>query len=124
MIVLRQRLYSRNRIMIDRITKKLDNAGLDDYDVDSRIPGDSISVSSDLGNLKIYIPHNIEYFKYDLDDFIRGLSGVLRTKTSLDGDVYEMSVYGGRLTEDQYFKLLKYIIEEEEFVTILEEVNR
>ena len=110
--------------MIDRITKKLDNAGLDDYDVDSRIPGDSISVSSDLGNLKIYIPHNIEYFKYDLDDFIRGLSGVLRTKTSLDGDVYEMSVYGGRLTEDQYFKLLKYIIEEEEFVTILEEVNR
>ena len=124
MIVLRQRLYSRNRIMIDRITKKLDNAGLDDYDVDSRIPGDSISISSDLGNLKLYIPHNIEYFKYDLDDFIRGLSGVLRTKTSLDGDVYVMSVYGGRLTEDQYFKLLRYIIEEEEFVTILEEENK
>lgn len=119
-----QRLYSRNRVMIDRITKKLDNAGLDDYDIDSRVPGDSVSVSSDLGNLRIYIPHNIEYFKYDLDDFIRGLSGVLRTKTILDGDVYTMSVYGGRLTEDQYFKLLRFIIEEEEFVTILEEENR
>lgn len=124
MIVLRQGLYSRNRIMIDRITKKLDNAGLDDYDIDTRVPGDSISVSSDLGNLKIYLPYNSEYFKYDIDDFIRGLSSVLRTKSALDGDVYVISVYGGRLTEDQYFKLLRFIIEEEEFVTILEEENR
>ena len=124
MIVLRQGLYSRNRIMIDRVTKKLDNAGLDDYDIDSRIPSDTISVSSDRGNLKIYLPYNSEYFKYDIDDFIRGLSSVLRTKSVLDGDVYVISVYGGRLTEDQYFKLLRFIIEEEEFVTILEEENR
>ena len=115
-----QRLYSGNRQMIDRITKKLDNAGLDDYDISSRIPNDSISITSDLGNLKLYFPYEYEYSQYDIDDFIRGLSGAFRTKTVPDGDIYVMTVYGGRLNEIQYFKLLKYIIEENEFVTILE----
>ena len=48
------------------------------------------------------------------------MSGAFRTKTVPDGDIYVMTVYGGRLNEIQYFKLLKYIIEENEFVTILE----
>ncbi len=115
-----QRLYSINRGMIDRITKKLDNAGLDDYDVATRIPEDSISITSDLGNLKIYLPIEYEYCQYDIDDFIRTL-GLFRTKTVPDGDIYVMTVQGGRLNETQYFKLLKYIIEENEFITILED---
>lgn len=115
-----QRLYSSNRGMVDRITKKLDNAGLDDYDIATRIPDDSISITSDLGNLKIYLPREYEYSQYDIDDFIRGL-GMFRTKTVPDGDIYIMTVSGGRLNEMQYFKLLKYIIEENEFITILEE---
>lgn len=106
--------------MIDRITKKLDSAGLDDYDIATRIPEDSISVTSDLANLKIYLPREYEYSQYDIDDFIRGL-GMFRTKTVPDGDIYIMTVSGGRLNEMQYFKLLKYIIEENEFITILEE---
>lgn len=115
-----QKLYSNNRGMIDRITKKLDSAGLDDYDVATRIPEDSISITSDLANLKIYLPREYEYSQYDIDDFIRGL-GMFRTKTVPDGDIYVMTVSGGRLNETQYFKLLKYIIEENEFITILEE---
>ena len=118
-----QRLYSGNRLMIDRITKKLDIAGLDDYDVAQRIPKDSISITSDLGYLKIYLPFEYEYSQYDIDDFIRGLSGSFRTKTVRDGDIYVMTISGGRWTEIQYFKLLKYLIEEDEFVTILEEEN-
>lgn len=120
MIILRQRIYSGNRLMIDRITKKLDNAGLDDYDIASRISKDSISVTSDLGNLKLYLPREYEYSQYDIDDFIRGL-GMFRTKTVPDGNQFVMTISGGRLTEAQYFKLLKYIIEENEFITILEE---
>ena len=116
----KQRSFSGNQQMIDRITKKLDNAGLDDYDVASKISKDSISITSDLGNLKLYLPYEYEYSQYDIDDFIRGLSGAFRTKTVPDGDIYVMTVYGGRLNEIQYFKLLKYIIEENEFVTILE----
>lgn len=115
-----QKLYSNNQGMIDRITKKLDSAGLDDYDVATRIPEDSISITSDLANLKIYLPREYEYSQYDIDDFIRGL-GMFRTKTVPDGDIYVMTVSGGRLNETQYFKLLKYIIEENEFITILEE---
>ena len=116
----KQRSFSGNQQMIDRITKKLDNAGLDDYDVASKISKDSISITSDLGNLKLYLPYEYEYSQYDIDDFIRGMSGAFRTKTIPDGDIYVMTVYGGRLNEIQYFKLLKYLIEENEFVTILE----
>lgn len=116
----KQRSFSGNQQMIDRITKKLDNAGLDDYDVASKISKDSISITSDLGNLKLYLPYEYEYSQYDIDDFIRGMSGAFRTKTVPDGDIYVMTVYGGRLNEIQYFKLLKYLIEENEFVTILE----
>ena len=119
MVILRQRLYSRIKAMIDKITAKLDKAGIDDYDIVSRIPGDTISITADLGNLKIYLPRDFEFSQYDIDDFIRDMVGYLRTKTILDRNIYVMSVLGGKLTEEQYFKLVKHIIEENEFIAII-----
>lgn len=120
MIILRERLYSGNRGMIDRITKKLDALDFEDYDISTKIPKDSISISSDLGNLKIFLPSDYEYSQYDIDDFVRGLSSHLKTKTVEEDDLYVMSILGGRLTEAQYFKLAKFIMEENEFITFLE----
>lgn len=119
MVILRQRLYSRIKAMIDKITAKLDKAGIDDYDIVSRIPGDTISITADLGNLKIYLPRDFEFSQYDIDDFIRDMVGYLRTRTVLDRNIYVMSVLGGKLTEEQYFKLVKHIIEENEFIAII-----
>jgi len=120
MIILRERLYSGNRGMIDRIIKKLDSQDLEDYDISSKISKDTISLSSDLGNLKIFLPKEFEYSQYDIDDFVRGLAGNLKTKTIEDDDIYVMTVLGGRLNETQYFKLAKFIMEENEFITFLD----
>ena len=104
--------------MIDKIIAKLEKNGYEDFDVVSKIPADSISVTSDLNSLKIYLPKEYEFDQYGIDDFLRGMAGYLRTRTVLDRDIYVMSVTG-RLTEDQYCKLLQYIIDEEEFVAII-----
>ena len=121
MIIRRQRLYSKmNKLMIDKIVAKLDKSGYEDYDVATRIPGDSISVSDSLDALKIYLPKEYEYCQYDIDDFLRSLAGYIRTQTRLDRNIYVMTV-SGKLTEDQYCKLLKYIIDETEFVVIVSE---
>ena len=55
---------------------------------------------------------------YGIDDFLRGLAGYIRTRTVFDRDIYVMTVLS-RLTEDQYCKLLQHIIDEEEFVAII-----
>lgn len=118
MILFRQKLYSRNKVMIDKIIAKLEKNGYEDFDIVSKIPADSISVTSDLNSLKIYLPKEYEFDQYGIDDFLRGMAGYLRTRTVLDRDIYVMTVTG-RLTEDQYCKLLQYIIDEEEFVAII-----
>lgn len=118
MILYRQKLYSVSKVMIDKIIAKLEKNGYEDFDVVSKIPADSISVTSDLNSLKIYLPKEYEFDQYGIDDFLRGMAGYLRTRTVLDRDIYVMSVTG-RLTEDQYCKLLQYIIDEEEFVAII-----
>ena len=118
MILYRQKLYSVSKVMIDKIIAKLEKNGYEDFDVVSKIPADSISLTTDLNSLKIYLPKEYEFDQYGIDDFLRGMAGYLRTRTVLDRDIYVMSVTG-RLTEDQYCKLLQYIIDEEEFVAII-----
>lgn len=123
MIIQRQKLYSTiKKAMIDRVVNKLEKTGYEDFDVVSRIPADSISVNSDLQNLKVYLPKEFEYSQYDIDDFIRALPGYIRTKTVLDRDIYVMTVTG-RINEEQYCRLLKYIIDENAFVAIINDEN-
>ena len=104
--------------MIDKVVAKLEKNGYEDFDIVSRIPGDSISVTSDLNSLKIYLPKEYEFDQYGIDDFLRSIAGYIRTRTVFDRDIYVMTVLG-RLTEDQYCKLLQHIIDEEEFVAII-----
>lgn len=122
MIIQRQKLYStpqQRKAMIDRVVDKLEKAGYEDFEVVKKIPGDSISVGSDLQSLKVYLPKEFEYSQYDIDDFIRALPGYIRTKTVLERDIYVMSVTMGKINEEQYIRLLKYIIDENAFVAII-----
>ena len=52
MIILRTKTYSRTP-MLERIMAKLDKEGIQDYDTSTRIPGDVVSITSDLGDLRI-----------------------------------------------------------------------
>jgi hypothetical protein len=106
--------------MLTRIAQKLDAQGIEDYEISGRIPDDVISITSDLVNPKIYIPIDLEYTQYDIDGFLRDNFGShLRTITKLDRDIYIMNV-SGRLTENQYYELVKYIIQENEFIVLLD----
>lgn len=105
--------------MIKNITSRLDREGLEDYEVSSKIPKDVISINSDLSNIMIYIPLEFEYSQYEIDNFIRSIAPFVRTETTLeDRNIFVMKL-SGKLTESQYYRLIKEIIQEEEFCTII-----
>lgn len=119
MIVLRSKNFS-NKGMINRISNKLDKDGIEDYDIVSKIDKDYINITTDLNDLCIYIPTDLEYVQYDIDDYIRSLAPYVRTTTTLDRNVYVMKLASGKLTEDQYYKLVRYIITENEFCALID----
>ena len=119
MIILRTKTYSKGP-MLDRIIAKLDKDGVQDYDTSTRIPSDSVSITTDLGNLKIYLPMDYEYNQYDIDNFVRNTFGsFVRTTTKQERDVFVMTL-STKLNENQYLKLIKYIIDICEFIVLLE----
>ena len=121
MKVLRMRLFSSYAIdrMITKKTKKLDRDRISDYEVTSKVPNDVISIFPDPKCIKIYIPEDLEYSQYDIDDYIRSIAPYMRTNTSMERDIYVMKISGGNFNEGQLYKLVKYIIEETDFCSII-----
>ena len=88
------------------------------YDVDLSIPDDVMSVNLDLDHMEIYIPLEFEYSQYTIDNDIRKIASYLRTDVRLDRDIYIMSL-SSKVTFDQYYKIIKAIIREEGFCSIV-----
>jgi len=105
-------------LMLDRISQKLEQAGLEDFEIVSEIPEDNVGISGDLSDTEVFLPESYDYLQYDLADFIRTLAVGLKTTTTVDRDLIRLKIRG-RLTEPQYFKLIKYIIEETDFCSII-----
>ena len=121
MIILRTSHFSYDsKKMIDKIIEYLDKNDVEDYGVEKKIPLDSISILPDPDSVKIYIPREFEYSQYDIDDCVRSLVPHARTSTKYDRNIYIMKI-SIPLKLDQYCKLVKYIAEEWEFCTILED---
>jgi len=121
MIILRTRHFSfSDRKMIPKIIEKLEKLKVEDYEISNKIPSDVISISSDLNSTYVYIPKEFEYSQYDIDDCVRSLVPHARTSTKYDRNIYIMKI-SIPLKLDQYCKLVKYIAEEWEFCTILED---
>ena len=124
MIVFREKTYShyfssaKSNVMLNKITAKLDQEREDNYDVDLSIPDDVISVNLDLDHMEIYIPTEFEYSQYTIDNKIRSIASYLRTDVRLDRDIYIMSLTS-KVTFDQYYKIIKAIIKEEGFCSIV-----
>lgn len=121
MIVPRIRYFSdlQARKMITKLTEKLDKDRIGDYEVSSKIPNDVISIYPDPSSIKIYIPKDLEYSQYEIDDFIRSMAAHIRTITILERDIYVMKL-SGSLTFEQIYKLIREIIDTEEFCTIID----
>lgn len=121
MIILRTRHFSdlQARKMITKLIEKLDRDRIGDYEVSERVPNDVISIYPDPSSIKIYIPRDLEYSQYEIDDFIRSLASHIRTSTNLERDIFVMKL-SGSLTFDQIYKLIRNIIDTEEFCTIVD----
>lgn len=114
----RKKLFSSN--MIEKLVDKLEKDRLEDFEVSNRIPKDVISITTDLKDIRIYIPTELDYAQYEIDDEIRRNAKFLRTKIILDRNIYEMTLIGGTLTFSQYYNVVKYIIKEQGFCTLLD----
>lgn len=121
MVSFRLKNFSIFNKMIEEIKKKLVSDGVEDFEVSQKIPKDSISITGDIKNIKIYIPMDLEYSQIKIEDFIRKLSKFNRCSTSLDRNIFVMKL-SDNLTIQQYIKLVEYIVDEEGYCTILDNI--
>ena len=78
-----------------------------------------ISISGNLGNLELWIPEEYEFSQYSIDDFIREMLPFAYTNVKQESNLFKMSIKG-KLTQNQYNKLLRHIIKEAEFVVLVD----
>ena len=117
MRIIRQKAFSAQRVLEDVISK-LNRDGERNYEVSSSIPRDCISLTTDLNDLTIYLPSDLEYSQFGIDAFIRSMIPYARTTTTMDRSLYIMKLHG-RLSVAQLVKLVKYIINDSDFCVIL-----
>lgn len=102
------------------LEKKLERQGIQDFEVVSDIAKDSISVTKDLKDFKVYFPLDLEYNKYDISDVIKLAQPGTRTNVEQEYDIATMTVTKP-LLENTFYKVLKKIIDNEGFVSIVDE---
>jgi hypothetical protein len=118
MITFREKNYSdMNKSNIKEIVEKLEKERIEDFEVREYISDNDISINTDLDNLEIYIPKEADFARYDIEDFISDMLPYSSINTVMERKVYVLKVRG-KLRKDQYYKLLKFIIEEEGYVVI------
>lgn len=121
MIIIRQCLFSnKSTYMIEEIADRLENKGIQDFEVVDKIPKDVISLLFlPSGEINIYIPREFEYSQYEIDDIIRSISPSFRTRTVLDRDIYVMKLTTGRLNTQQCSKIVEKIIDLDGFCSLV-----
>lgn len=118
MITFREKNYSdMNKSSIKEIVEKLEKERIEDFEVREYISDNDISINTNLDNLEIYIPKEADFARYDIEDFISDMLPYSSINTVMERKVYVLKVRG-KLRKDQYYKLLKFIIEEEGYVVI------
>ena len=118
MITFREKNYSNmNKSNIKEIVEKLEKERIEDFEVREYISDNDISINTDLDHLEIYIPKEADFARYDIEDFISDMLPYSSINTVMERKVYVLKVRG-KLRKDQYYKLLKFIIEEEGYIVI------
>lgn len=111
--------FSSNSLLIKDVTGKLEKEKEYNYEVDSEVSKDFISINSDLSNIIVYLPRAYEFSQYNIDDFIREMLPYTNTDIRSLNNRLELRVYG-KLTSIQYYKLVKFLIKEGDFCIILD----
>ena len=105
--------------MIEKISNYLDKKGIDDYEVVSELSEDTVNVYPDPVHFKVYIPEDLDYMQYEIDDFLRTLARTNKTKVSQERHNIALTT-SLPLTQSQIEKLVEFIIKKDGFCTLLD----
>lgn len=122
MKILRSRIkfYSaKSDIMFSNIEKELKRQRVEDFDIEENIPSDSCSLEIDInGLLTINVPDRFDFFRYEVEDYIRSKYPYQYITTDIDRDLYRLKL-SMPLKESGIIDLIKYIIGEQDFCTLI-----
>ena len=105
--------------MIDSIEKELKRRRVDDFEVSSTIPSDVCSLEiTDNGLLVINVPERLDFFRFDVDDFVRRRYPYQNISTQIDRDLFRLKL-NIPVKESEVIEIVNYIIEEQEFCTLI-----
>lgn len=119
-ITYKQKEYTDSSEVIKEASETLENEKNYDYEVSDKISRDYITVNGNLGNLEIWLPRKYEFSQYTIDDYIREMLPYAYTSVKSESGLFRMSVRG-KLTQNQYTKLLRQIIKENNFVVLVDQ---
>lgn len=123
MIILEKCYSYSSGAMIDKLIKDLDKEKIEDYEVVKKIPTDVISIVPDqkaVNGIKIYIPEDLDYSQYDIDDHIRKINRFIRTETNSVTRNMLLMTTNGTFKYSELLDLIKFIIEKEGFCSIID----
>ncbi len=106
-----------NKNSVSEIVEKLEKERIEDFEVREYISDTDISINTDLDALEVYIPKEADFARYDIEDFICDMLPYASINTVLERKVCILKVRG-KMRKDQYYKLIKFIIDEEGFIVI------
>jgi hypothetical protein len=119
-----EKIYSYSSgAMINKLVRDLDKEKIEDYEVVGKIPTDTISIIPDQrvkDGIKIYIPEDMDYDQYDIDDYIRSANRFIRTNTGNATRTMLLMTMNGTLKYEDILGLVKKIIELEGFCSIVD----
>lgn len=118
MIIEKSYSYSSGK-MITKLTEKLDSARIEDYEVVEKIPLDVISIVPDPEDIRIYIPEDLDYAQYEIDDYLRKKERFIRTDTEQLNKNMLIMTLSGPLQFNQIYKLVEHVIEENGFCSLI-----
>ena len=122
MAIFRRRIKifsTKSEKMIDSIEKELRRRRVDDFEVSSTIPSDVCSLEiTDNGLLVINVPERLDFFRFDVDDFVRRRYPYQNISTQIDRDLFRLKL-NIPVKESEVIEIVNYIIEEQEFCTLI-----
>lgn len=120
MIVYTNRYFSANSMPLEEVVDKVEDAGVEDFEVSPKISKDNISLTADLNNLKVYVPPKRVYDQYTVETYVRMFDPTNRARMENESG-YIIMTFPRPIKLKNYIGLVKTIIDINGFCTILME---
>lgn len=119
MIVYTNKYFS-SLMPFEEVVDRVEDAGIEDFEVSPKISKDNISITTNLNNLKVYVPPKRPYDQYTIETFVRMFDPTNRARMENESG-YIIMEFPRPIKLKNYISLVKTIIDINGFCTILME---